>query len=88
LDYNATKLHKMNVIPHDMLVGEISNIHEAVKREVKARRHLYWSYLFRYLLFHAWSLAVASSLLWVFDSTSNKSSTIMFIAYISAYTGK
>jgi hypothetical protein len=85
LDFNAAKLHTMTARGQNMLIGDAKYIPDAVRREVLARRHLYWTMLGRYLLFHVWSLAVASSLLWVFDSTEE--STVLFIAYIVAYTG-
>ena len=85
LDFNAAKLHTMTAKGQNILIGDISSIPYAVHREVRARRYLYWTMLGRYLLFHVWSLAVASSLLWVFDSTEE--STILFISYIGAYTG-
>jgi hypothetical protein len=85
LDFNAAKLHTMTAKGQNMLIGNVSSIPEAIKREVKARRSLYWTMLGRYLLLHVWSLAVASTLLWVFDSTLE--STILFISYIVAYTG-
>jgi len=86
LDFNAAKLHKMTAHGQNMLIGDVSSISEAVKREVTARRTLYWTMLGRYLLFHVWSLAISSSLLWVFNSS--RDSTILFIAYVGAYTGK
>lgn len=86
LDFNAAKLHSMAVKGQNMLIGDVLSIPEAVKREVRARRYLYWTMLGRYLLFHVWSMAVASTLLWVFDST--KESTLLFLAYVVAYTGK
>jgi hypothetical protein len=85
LDFNATKLHTMTARGQNMLIGSVSSISEAVNREVRARKYLYWTMLFRYLLLHVWSLALASSLLWVFDST--KESTILFLSYVGAYTG-
>jgi hypothetical protein len=85
LDLNAGKLHTMTARDQNMLIGDPSSIPEAVKREVRARRYLYWTMLGRYLLLHVWSLAVSSSLLWVFDSTEE--STILFLAYVGAYTG-
>lgn len=85
LDFNAAKLHKMTARGQNMLIGDVSSIPEAVRREVSARKTLYWTMLGRYLLFHAWSLATSSSLLWVFNSS--KDSTILFIAYVGAYTG-
>lgn len=86
LDFNAAKLHTMTARGQNMLIGDVSSIPEAIKREVTARKILYWTMLGRYLLFHVWSLAVSSSLLWVFNSS--KDSTILFIAYVGAYTGK
>ncbi|KAF4637772.1 hypothetical protein G7Y89_g291 [Cudoniella acicularis] len=85
LDFNAAKLHTMTAKGQNMLIGNVLSIPEAVKREVKARRYLYWTMLGRYLLMHVWSLAIASTLLWTFDSTLE--STILFISYIGAYTG-
>lgn len=86
LDFNAAKLHTMTAKGQNMLIGDVRSIPEAVKREVKARRSLYWTMLGRYLLLHVWSLALASCLLWIFDST--RESTILFISYVAAYTGK
>jgi len=86
LDFNAAKLHTMTARGQNMLIGDVSSISEAVKREVTARKILYWTMLGRYLLFHVWSLAISSSLLWVFNSS--KESTILFMAYVGAYTGK
>jgi hypothetical protein len=85
LDFNATKLHTMTARGQNILIEDVSSISDAVKREVRARKYLYWTMLGRYLLFHVWSLALASSLLWVFDSTED--STILFISYVGAYTG-
>ncbi|RDL42046.1 UDP-Glycosyltransferase phosphorylase [Venustampulla echinocandica] len=85
LDFNANKLHKMTAKGQNMLIGNLSSIPEAVRREVRARRNLYWTMLGRYLLFHVWSLAVASTLLWVFDGS--RDSTTLFIGYVVAYTG-
>ena len=85
LDFNAAKLHKMTASGQNMLIGNVKSIPEAVRREVNARRTLYWTMLGRYLLLHVWSLAIASTLLWIFDST--KESTILFLSYILAYTG-
>jgi hypothetical protein len=95
LDFNAAKLHTMTARGQNMLIGDVSSIPEAVKREVRARRYLYWTMLGRYLFLHVWGLAVASSLLWVFDSTvdvenpldSPEESAFLFLAYIFSYTG-
>ena len=85
LDLNAAQLHKMTAKGQNMQIGDVSTIPEAVKRELQARRYIYWTMLGRYLLFHVWSLAVASTLLWAFDGT--RESTLLFLAYVIAYTG-
>ena len=73
-----------------MPIGDVLSIPEAVRREVRARRYLYWTMLGRYLLFHVWSMTFGSTLLWVFDSTGDdsKESVLLFLAYVGAYTGK
>lgn len=86
LDLNASKLHSATARGQNMLIGDVTSIPEAVKREVSARRYLYWTMLGRYLLFHVWSMAIACTLIWVFDST--KEATPLFFTYIFAYTGK
>jgi len=85
LDVNATKLHTMTARGQNMLIGDVSSIREALKREVDARRILYWTMLGRYLLLHVWSLSVSTCLLLVFNGT--RDSTILFLAYVGAYTG-
>ncbi|TQS36907.1 hypothetical protein Golomagni_02634 [Golovinomyces magnicellulatus] len=85
LDFNATKLHVMTTQSQNMLIGDLKSLPKAVKREVKARRILYWKILGRYSLFHVWSLVISSSLLWIFQSTEE--STILFMTYVGAYTG-
>ncbi|RKF78556.1 putative glycosyl group 1 family protein [Golovinomyces cichoracearum] len=85
LDFNATKLHVMTTKSQNMLIGDLKSLPKAVKREVKARRILYWKVLGRYSLFHVWSLVISSCLLWIFQSTED--STILFMAYVGAYTG-
>lgn len=45
LDFNAAKLHAMTARGQNMLIGDVSSILEAVKREVRARRYLYWTML-------------------------------------------
>lgn len=86
LDLNAAKLHTMTAQSQNMLIGDVSSIPDAVNAGVKARRNLYWRMLGRYSLFHVWSLAVSSTLLWVFNSS--EASTLLFVAYVGAYTGK
>ncbi|CAG8982809.1 hypothetical protein HYALB_00001090 [Hymenoscyphus albidus] len=54
LDFNAAKLHTMSAKGQNMLIGEVKSIPQAVKREVRARRSLYWTMLGRYLFFHVW----------------------------------
>lgn len=85
LDFNATKIYVMITQGHNVSIKDVSSLAEAMKHEVNLRRLLYWKMLGRYTLFHIWSLAISCSLLWIFQST--KESTILFLAYVGAYTG-
>ncbi|KAG9248806.1 glycosyltransferase family 4 protein [Calycina marina] len=85
LDVNATKLHQLVGRGQNTLIGNVSSISGAVKNEILGRRILYWTMLGRYVLFHVWSLAFSSSLMWVF--ASSRTSTLMFLSYIGAYSG-
>ncbi|POS88089.1 hypothetical protein EPUL_000337 [Erysiphe pulchra] len=85
LEFNAAKLHTKTTQGQNLLIGDFSSLPEALKCESQARRLLYWKMLGRYFLFHVWSLAVSFSLIWIYQSTEN--STIVFLAYVGAYTG-
>ncbi|RKF62390.1 putative glycosyl group 1 family protein [Erysiphe neolycopersici] len=85
LEFNAAKLHTKTTQCQNVLIGDLSSLPEALKCESLARRLLYWKMLGRYCLFHVWSLAVSFSLIWIYQSTED--STIIFLAYVGAYTG-
>lgn len=85
LEFNAAKLHKKTTQGQNVLIGDLSSLPEALKGESQAKRLLYWKMLGRYCLFHVWSLAVSFSLIWIYQSTED--STIIFLAYVGAYTG-
>ncbi|KHJ35338.1 putative glycosyl group 1 family protein [Erysiphe necator] len=85
LEFNASKLHTMTTQGQNLLIGDISSLPEVLKCEVQARRLLYWTMLGRYCLFHVWSLAVSFGLIWIYQSTED--STVIFLAYVGAYTG-
>ncbi|KAJ5710860.1 Glycosyl transferase family 1 [Penicillium malachiteum] len=52
---------------------------------VRFRRGVYRRMLSKFLLWHVWSLAVATALLW--SSTSTKDDIVIFFAHVIAYTG-
>ncbi|KAJ5738394.1 hypothetical protein N7493_001549 [Penicillium malachiteum] len=52
---------------------------------VRFRRGVYRRMLFKFLLWHVWSLAVTTALLWTFTST--KDDMNIFFAHVIAYTG-
>jgi hypothetical protein len=86
LDINAQKLHKLGGQQQDLPIDSAKELPAATEKVISFRRRVYWKMLGRYMLFHVWSLAIASCLLWVFDSSSN-STVILFISYVGAYTG-
>jgi hypothetical protein len=86
LDINAQKLHKLVGEGQNLPIASLDELHESVEKGTRGRRQLYLRMLLRYLFLHAWSLTMASSLLWLLGSS--KDSVILFICYVSAYTGK
>jgi hypothetical protein len=86
LEYNAQKLHKLGGQQQDSIIDSTKELTVATEKVDSFRRKTYWMMLGRYVLFHVWSLAIASCLLWVFDSVNNNT-VIMFISYVGAYTG-
>lgn len=86
LDYNAAAIHNLAGKGHNTAIGTISELPKAVKSATQIRRRLYWKMLGRYTLFHVWSLALASCLLWIF-ATADEDTTILFVSYVGAYTG-
>jgi len=84
-------------------ISSLAYLKQVAINDAKARRNLYWSNWAKFFFTHVWGLAIAASLMWTFVSPPPKdddqpvsptdarnqarSATIMFMAYVGAYTG-
>jgi hypothetical protein len=69
----------------DQAIVSLESLQEAAIKNVAARRVLYWKYFSRFFFMHIWGLAFTSALMWIFGNS--KEGTIMYMAYVGAYTG-
>ena len=60
-------------------------LQEASIKDAEAKRKLYWTSLTKFFFVHIWGLSVTATLMWTFDNS--KDATVMYLAYILAYTG-
>lgn len=66
-------------------VSSLETLRAASNRDASANRKLYWTNLIKFLFLHLWGIAVTAALMWVFED--NRDATIMYVAYVGAYTG-
>ncbi|KAL4971571.1 hypothetical protein BDW66DRAFT_155530 [Aspergillus desertorum] len=66
-------------------VKNLSTLRQVLNTNSGDRRRLYWSNLTKFFFLHIWGTAVTLALMWAFE-TSQKA-TIMYLAYIGAYSG-
>lgn len=66
-------------------VDSLESLRAASNRDASANRKLYWTNLVKFSFLHLWGIAVTATLMWVFED--NRDATIMFVAYIGAYSG-
>ncbi|KAK4869928.1 hypothetical protein LT330_005652 [Penicillium expansum] len=85
IDTKAQELHDALGRNAPFSVRSAKDIRLAQKKEVQLRRKVYWRVLFRFLLWHVWSLALATALIWTFQSSIE--GMIVFFSYVLAYTG-
>ncbi|KAJ6157378.1 hypothetical protein N7470_004970 [Penicillium chermesinum] len=85
IDTKAQELHTAIGGNKPSAVKVSKDIHASQKRDVQFRRKVYWRTLFKFLLWHVWSLALSTTLLWIFQESEE--AMIEFFAYIIAYTG-
>ncbi|PYI19709.1 glycosyl transferase [Aspergillus violaceofuscus CBS 115571] len=85
IDTKAQELHDLVGQHSSVAVHMSKDIRATQKRDVRFKRKVYWRVLFRFLMWHVWSLALATALLWTFQSSVE--AMITFCAYILAYTG-
>lgn len=85
IDTKAQELHQAIGANGPIAVKVSKDIRATQKRDIQFRRKVYWRTLFKFLLWHVWSLAISTALLWTFQASEK--AMIMFFAYILAYTG-
>ncbi|KAF7191169.1 hypothetical protein HII31_07529 [Pseudocercospora fuligena] len=69
----------------DQQVPSLKLLHHIAVNDAKARRKLYWSNWLKFFLTHVWAFALTSAMLWTFEAA--RPATIMYMAYIGAYSG-
>ncbi|KAF1955380.1 hypothetical protein CC80DRAFT_93164 [Byssothecium circinans] len=85
LDYKAQHLHQLSEQMAPVSIENIAHIRKAKANDQKARRHMYWTTLWRFVGVHVWSLSLSTALVWIFNGTAD--GMIMFLAYVGAYSG-
>lgn len=85
IDVKAQELHTAIGSQSPMPVKSAKDIRVSQKRDVRLKRQAYWRVLFKFLMWHVWSLAFATSLIWSFQESVQ--AMTMFFAYVLAYTG-
>ncbi|PYH93800.1 glycosyl transferase [Aspergillus ellipticus CBS 707.79] len=85
IDTKAQELHDLIGKQTSVAVYKSKDIRLTQKRDVRYKRKVYWRTLFKFLTWHVWSLALATALLWTFQSTVE--AMVIFCAYILSYTG-
>jgi glycosyltransferase involved in cell wall biosynthesis len=66
-------------------ITSLKFLRQATINDARARRALYWKNLVKFFFLHIWGIAITSALMWTFEES--RSATVMYIAYIGAYTG-
>ncbi|KAJ5908940.1 hypothetical protein N7495_001622 [Penicillium taxi] len=66
-------------------ISSLDSLRDVLSLNSSMRRSLYWRNLTKFFFLHIWGCAVSLALLWSFED--KKSSTIMYLTYIGAYSG-
>ncbi|KAL5424690.1 hypothetical protein PMIN04_003073 [Paraphaeosphaeria minitans] len=85
LDYKAQHLHQLSEQMAPVSIENVSYVRKAKSNDMIFRRHLYWNTLCHFIGVHVWALAISTALVWIFNSSPL--GTIMFLAYVGAYSG-
>jgi hypothetical protein len=88
LDFNAYRVHELASKSQEVIVPTDREIYRAALVKSYNRKKVYWITLGRYLLWHVWGLATATTVVWVFASEDSFKSTVIFLSYVLAYTGE
>ena len=85
IDYKAQELHGAVDVSEPNGIQDALQLRASRKKHIQQRRMMYRRTLFRFLTWHCWGLAFTTALTWVFQASLG--ATVMFLAYIVAYTG-
>lgn len=85
LDYKAQHLHQLSEQMAPVSIESVGHLRKAKANDQKFRRHLYWNTLCHFIGVHVWALSISTALVWIFNGTAI--GTIMFLAYVGAYSG-
>lgn len=85
IDTKAQEIHETIGGQRPTAIKTDDDIHASQKRVVQFRRKIYRRTLLKFLLWHVWSLAISTALLWTFEATVE--GMIIFFTYVLSYTG-
>lgn len=85
LDAVATPLWAKANKKTDQPISSLAYLKQVAINDARARRKLYWTNWAKFFFSHVWGLAIAAALMWTFENS--RPATIMFMAYVGAYTG-
>lgn len=66
-------------------ITSLKFLRQATINDAGSRRALYWKNLMKFFFLHVWGMAVTAALMWTFEESRN--ATIMYLAYVGAYSG-
>lgn len=85
IDTKAQEIHETIGGQTPIAIKTDDDIHASQKRVVHFRRKIYGRTLLKFLLWHVWSLAISTALLWTFEATVE--GMAIFFTYVLSYTG-
>lgn len=85
IDTKTQELHDLIGRQTPIEVKTVNDVRISQKREINFKRKVYWTTLFKFLMWHMWSLTFSTALIWTFQASVE--AMIMFLAYVLAYTG-
>lgn len=85
IDIKAQDLEDLLGKQTPMAVRTAQDARISQKRYTRFKIAVYWRTLFKFLMWHTWSLAISTSLVWTFQDSLE--ATITFLLYVLAYTG-
>jgi glycosyltransferase involved in cell wall biosynthesis len=85
IDVKAQELHGAVDVSEPKGVRNSAELRQQQKDHIRLRRRMYSRTLFRFLSWHCWALAFTASVVYMLQATVE--GTVMFLAYVFAYTG-